>query len=216
MSQEKFVRPLPIYKQTLGRLQWDGKYWGENGALEYARRNSDLIKITPVGLISLQYSAATNAWAQWRSRPLAFWWLWRFVTCFCPTFFAARKQVETMSALTADECSVVGGVLARGGLKPLAITVFEHGISQKDVPFETEALLYADLYELRAISPENMWLYVWELKHVPQSFEQAKKPCGKISPEQLVRVLRKIGRPDWAVKLAAEQEVWDQVLKSRA
>ncbi len=230
MSKNNFVRPLPIYEQTLQRLQWDGKYWGEYGALEYARRNSDLVNLTRVGLISLRYGAATSAWARWRKTPFAFWWLLRAVFCFYPAFNAAREFVQAKQplTLTPEECSVVGMVLVRGKLRDLGIHVLEHGLSQlrsqadevkessTSYKFETAALLYANLYEVHAMPIEKVWMFVWGYTHAPNNLEQVKKPSGKIAPGQLCLVLQKIGLSDFAELYEQEQEVWDQVAKSRA
>lgn len=215
MNNVNNVTPMPQYAAKLGQMQWKGEYWGEEGALEYARRYEDLVKLTPVGWVSLWYSAAGNARMRWEKNKLAFWWLFLFVSNFCRAFFKARELTETKEILTPQECSVVGVVLRHGKLTQLAVQVLEHGLSATtDEQFAIRALLYAELYEMRRMSLELTADFIWGLHFLPRSYEQAKKPCGKIAPEQLARVLRKVGLCDFAARLAAETESWDQVLKS--
>jgi len=206
---------LESYRFRLEKMIWSGQFWGENGALEYARQNSDLINLDKFGLLSLRYSASGNAWMHWRKNPLAFWWLFRFILLFPRVLLKAKQLSRSLHLLSAGNCSVVGAVLAQGGFKELAVKVFERGVYQPDVSFETTALLYGDLFNLHAMPKARVWEYVWGVASAPD-WEVAQKPRGRISKQQLARVLRKIGLDDLAKKTAEGAGSADQVLKASA
>lgn len=209
-----------VYEKT-----WRGQYWGRDGVIAQAKRN---ITHPPTAgeisaLSSTYYSAAGHAFAKLQTSSIFRKPFWAFRSLWC-LFFAGYisnllVQRFGLSGMTPDQLDVRARILFRQKRYGRALEATMKGLSQKDLPPDTEALLKIGLAEIQ--------LATGYVSLAAASYGEALGLISRIRPTTTVRLYRSLAdfyrkrgyhehKKDMAAKaleVAQKHKLDDQVVK---